>query len=93
MPRLRLAEGGVTEQSRGRRNGAAAHRASGTRTGDRRRAMVRGSVEDHLSPLLRGRIDRASGAEVEALGRRAIEEVWSDFAKMLARGNPPDDWA
>ncbi len=55
--------------------------------------MVRGSVEDHLSPLLRGRIDRASGAEVEALGRRAIEEVWSDFAKMLARGNPPDDSA
>ena len=48
---------------------------------DRLREMVRGSVDDRLSPLLHGRIHRATRAEIEAFGRRAIELVWSDWEK------------
>ena len=46
---------------------------------DRLRAIVRGSVDERLSALLHGRIHRATRAEVEALGRRAMEQVWSDW--------------
>ena len=48
---------------------------------DRLREIVGGSVASRLSPLLRGRIHRAARAEIEALGRRAIELVWSDWEK------------
>ena len=48
---------------------------------DRLRAIVRGSVDNRLSPLLHGRIHRATRAEIEAFGRRAIEQVWSDWEK------------
>ena len=48
---------------------------------DRLREIVGVSVDKRLSPLLDGRIRRATRAEIEALGRRAIEEVWSDWEK------------
>ena len=49
---------------------------------DRLREIVGGSVGRRLSPLLHGRIDRAAPAEIEALGRRAIGQVWSDWEKV-----------
>ncbi len=49
---------------------------------DRLRAIVRGSVDDRLSPLLHGEIQRATRAEIEAFGRCAIEQVWSDWGKL-----------
>lgn len=49
---------------------------------DRLRALVRASVDERLSPLLDRKIHRTTRAEVEASGRRAIEEVWSDWEKL-----------
>ena len=49
---------------------------------DRLREIVGGSVDNRLSALLRGRIRRATRAEIEALGRRAIGQVWSDWEKL-----------
>ena len=49
---------------------------------DRLRALVRASVDDRLSPLLHGRIGSATAAEVEALGRKAVEAIWSDWEKL-----------
>ena len=49
---------------------------------DRLREIVGRSVDNRLSPLLHGRIHRATRAEIEALGRRAIGLVWSDWEKL-----------
>ena len=48
---------------------------------DRLREIVGRSVDNRLSPLLHGRIHRATRTEIEAFGRRAIELVWSDWEK------------
>lgn len=49
---------------------------------DRLRALVRASVDDRLAPLLHGRTGLAGPAEVEASGRKAVEQVWSDWEKL-----------
>ena len=56
--------------------------ASAIEAEDRLCALVRASVDDRLSPLLHGKIHRAIRAEIEALGRRAIGQVWSDWGKL-----------
>ena len=41
--------------------------------------IVRASVDNHLSPALAGDIENLTRADVEAMERRAVDDVWSEW--------------